>query len=107
MEPYSKCDSPAYDQVAYAHAIESVYGVAVVVELTVGKHPANPPFAIVAKAYMKSGELVTASNIQRVVCYPSRHYRSFTDALMAALYALEEGLRAKDTLDKMGWALKA
>lgn len=107
MAAYANCDSPAYDQVAYAHAIQTMYGVVVVVELTVGKHPSNPPFAIAAKAFLKDGELLSDGSIQRVVSYPSRHVKDFPQAVMLALYALEEALRANATLRSMGWAIKA
>ena len=92
------------DSVAYAQAVEAMYGVIIVLKLQPAGKMSHAAWRVYAVAYLEGDEVPTNGALQTGVSYPSRHYKTFGGAALRALYDLEEALRAYFTLKEMRFA---
>lgn len=89
------------DSVAYAHAMQSMYGVVVVLKLEPAGRASHYAWRVYAVAYFGDEAIPTNGALQRGVSYPSAHHKTFGGAALRALTDLEEALRAYWTLKGM------
>lgn len=89
------------DSVAYAQAIESMYGVVVVLKLQPAGKASHCSWRVYAVAYLDDEAIPQNGALQRGVSYPSAHHKTFGGAALKALADLEEALRAYWTLKGM------
>lgn len=89
------------DTVAYARAVESMYGVIVVLRLQPAGTASRYSWSVYAIAYLDDEQVPTNGAIQRSVSYPSAYHKTFAGAAYKALADLEEALRAYWTLKGM------
>lgn len=89
------------DAIDYQIALESFYGVTIVHELSLTGAGSKARYQLTGRAYISTEPLEIASSVERNVFYPSKDIPSFGTALLYALYALEEALRARATLEAM------
>ena len=89
------------DTVAFAHALQSMYGCIVVLKLEPAGKQSRYAWRVYAVAYLEGDEIPTNGALQRGVSYPSMHHKTFGGAAYRALSDLEEALRAYFTLKGM------
>ena len=89
------------DSVAYAQAMESMYGAVVVLRLQPAGKASHCAWRVYAVAYLDDVEVPQNGALQRGVSYPSMHHKTFGGAALQALMDLEEALRAHMTLQGM------
>lgn len=82
------------DTVATAKAIESMYGVIVVLKLQPAGGQSHYTWRVYAVAYLGEEQIPTNGALQRGVSYPSPHHKTFAGAALRALHDLEEALQA-------------
>lgn len=89
------------DAVAYAKAVESMYGVIVVLKLQPAGTTSHYTWRVYAVAYLEDQEIPANGALQRGVSYPSAYHKTFGGASLKAVMDLEESLRAWWTLKGM------
>lgn len=90
-----------HDSVAYAQAMEAMYGVVVVLKLQPAGKASHYSWRVYAVAYLEGDAIPENGALQRGVSYPSMHHKTFGGAALRALSDLEEALRAYWTLKGM------
>ena len=65
------------DTVAFAHALQSMYGCIVVLKLEPAGKQSRYAWRVYAVAYLEGDEIPTNGALQRGVSYPSMHHKTF------------------------------
>lgn len=99
--PLTNDENATRDAIAYAQAVEAMYGVSIVLRLQPAGAMDAAQWRVSARAYLPDTEIPYNGAIQRAVSYPSRHHKTFAGASLRALMDLEEACRAHFTLHNM------
>lgn len=95
------------DVLDYTDAVQVMYNVRIVLELSVGVMGTTGKWRVTAKAFECPSEPLQESVLSEGVNYPSHSFKTFPGAAMNAVMKLEQHLQAWYYLRQMGFPSEA
>lgn len=102
MSKHERVSITMEDVLDYADAVQVMYSVKIVLELTVGVMGSSGKWRVTAKAFERPVEGDMVEILSSGLNYPSNSFKTFPGAALNAVFTLESHLQAYYWLQRMG-----